>query len=138
MVVLLDRRQQALSGLWKPSRWRFLVKDSETEISRCRFAIVSAFSADLLGFSFSVAFSAGFLSVAIFGSVSNWFWLADRFDRGDEGGVEFAGAQVRDQLGRRGLGEGRGRVGVQAREQGRADAVRNSSDANLHRCVPRP
>ena len=32
----------AFDGLSKPSRWRFLVKNSEMEISRCRVAISSA------------------------------------------------------------------------------------------------
>ena len=32
----------ALEGLSKPSRWRFLVKNSEMEISRCFVAICSA------------------------------------------------------------------------------------------------
>jgi hypothetical protein len=34
----------AFCGLSKPSKWRFLVKNSETEISRWRAAIVLAFS----------------------------------------------------------------------------------------------
>ena len=33
---------RALAGLSNPSRWRFFVKNSLTEISRCREAIVSA------------------------------------------------------------------------------------------------
>src|ERR1700722_1943565 len=40
--------RSALAGLSKPSRWRFLVKNSLTEISRCRVAIDSAV-ARLLG-----------------------------------------------------------------------------------------
>ena len=34
--------RSALAGLSKPRRWRFFVKNSLTEISRCRVAIVSA------------------------------------------------------------------------------------------------
>src|SRR6185436_11140400 len=34
--------RRALEGLSKPSRWRFLTKNSETEISRCPLANVSA------------------------------------------------------------------------------------------------
>src|SRR3989442_15370235 len=34
--------RSALEGLSKPSRWRFLVKNSEMEISRCLLAIDSA------------------------------------------------------------------------------------------------
>jgi hypothetical protein len=35
---------RAFRGLSNPSRWRFFAKNSETEISRCFFAIDSAFS----------------------------------------------------------------------------------------------
>src|SRR5262245_23876586 len=38
----LTQVRRALRGLSKPSKWRFLVKNSETEISRCRAPISTA------------------------------------------------------------------------------------------------
>jgi len=43
----------ALRGLSNPSRWRFFRKNSETEISRCFFAMLSAVS--LLAVRFAIA-----------------------------------------------------------------------------------
>jgi hypothetical protein len=71
-MASLTAVSSALRGLSKPSRWRFLVKNSETEISRWRFAIDSAFSPDFEALGSFVAFGA--LSSAILASsVANRF-----------------------------------------------------------------
>src|SRR5580765_165796 len=59
----LTQVRSALRGLSKPSRWRFLVKNSETEISRCRAPISTAERA-AAGFA---GFASGFLASAAFG-----------------------------------------------------------------------
>src|SRR5258708_33919479 len=55
----------ALRGLSKPSRWRFLVKNSETEISRWR-APISTAEGVVVGLA---GFASGVLASAAFGSV---------------------------------------------------------------------
>src|SRR5712664_4243784 len=61
----LTQVRSALRGLSKPSRWRFLVKNSETEISRWRAPISTAegFVVGLAGFASGVLASAAFGSV---------------------------------------------------------------------------
>src|SRR5204863_5166055 len=61
----LTQVRSALRGLSKPSRWRFLVKNSETEISRWRAPISTAemVVAGLAGFASGVLASAAFGSV---------------------------------------------------------------------------
>src|SRR5690242_21387267 len=70
----LTHVSSALRGLSNPSRWRFLVKNSETEISRCRAPISTAemVVGGLTGFASGVLASAAFgpagdLSVAASG-----------------------------------------------------------------------
>src|SRR5213595_3852850 len=62
----LTQVRSALRGLSKPSRWRFFVKNSETEISRWRAPISTAEAvvAGLAGFASGVLASAAFGSVA--------------------------------------------------------------------------
>src|SRR5689334_19312534 len=62
----LTQVRSALRGLSNPSRWRFLVKNSETEISRWRAPISTAevVAAGLAGFASGVLASASFGSVA--------------------------------------------------------------------------
>src|SRR5258705_8523346 len=52
----LTQVRSALRGLSKPSKWRFLVKNSETEISRWRAPISAA---DTAGFGVAVRVSTG-------------------------------------------------------------------------------
>src|SRR5258707_7615798 len=61
----LTQVRSALRGLSKPSRWRFLVKNSETEISRWRAPISTAEGAVGLA-----GFASGVLASAVFGSVA--------------------------------------------------------------------
>src|SRR5262249_22719942 len=58
--------RSALRGLSNPSRWRFLVKNSETEISRCRapISIAETVVAGLAGFASTTSASATFGSRA--------------------------------------------------------------------------
>src|SRR5882672_8464250 len=62
----LTQVRRAFRGLSNPSRWRFLVKNSETEISRCRAPISTAegAAAGLAGFASEVLASAAFGSAA--------------------------------------------------------------------------
>src|SRR5437773_6197843 len=61
----LTQVRSALRGLSNPSRWRFFVKNSETEISRCRAPISTAemVAVGLAGFASGVSASAAFGSV---------------------------------------------------------------------------
>src|SRR3990172_8148734 len=52
----LTQVRSALRGLSKPSRWRFLVKNSETEISRWRAPISAADGARGLARTVAIAF----------------------------------------------------------------------------------
>src|SRR5437773_3198287 len=62
----LTQVRSALRGLSNPSRWRFFVKNSETEISRWRAPISTAemVAVGLAGFASGVLASAAFGSVA--------------------------------------------------------------------------
>src|SRR5438552_8322564 len=62
----LTQVRSALRGLSNPSRWRFFVKNSETEISRWRAPISTAegVAAGLAGFASEALASAAFGSVA--------------------------------------------------------------------------
>src|SRR5215831_4984941 len=62
----LTQVRSALRGLSNPSRWRFLVKNSETEISRCRapISIAETVVAGLAGFASTTSASATFGSRA--------------------------------------------------------------------------
>src|SRR5205809_8147143 len=62
----LTQVRSALRGLSNPSRWRFFVKNSETEISRCRAPIATAemVVAGLAGFASGALASAAFGSTA--------------------------------------------------------------------------
>src|SRR6267143_3115574 len=62
----LTQVRSALRGLSKPSRWRFLVKNSETEISRWR-APISTAEGVVVGLA---GFASGVLGSAAFGSVA--------------------------------------------------------------------
>src|SRR5437660_1952784 len=66
----LTHVRSALRGLSNPSRWRFLVKNSETEISRCRVPISTAemVVVGLAGFP-SAAFASGALASVALGAV---------------------------------------------------------------------
>src|ERR1700674_2907021 len=61
----LTQVRSALRGLSKPSRWRFFVKNSETEISRWR-APISTAEVVVVGLA---GFASGVLARAAFGSV---------------------------------------------------------------------
>src|SRR6266513_3573453 len=73
----LTQVRSALRGLSKPSRWRFFVKNSETEISRWRAPISTAegVAVGLAGFASGALASAAFESVA-FGSVAGVLTVA--------------------------------------------------------------
>src|SRR5258705_5597045 len=68
----LTQVRSALRGLSKPSRWRFLVKNSETEISRWR-APISTAEVVVLGLA---GFASGVLASAAFGSVAGGLAVA--------------------------------------------------------------
>src|SRR6266478_4690942 len=70
----LTQVRSALRGLSKPSRWRFFVKNSETEISRWRAPISTAegVAAGLAGFASGALASAAVLGVAASGFALDW------------------------------------------------------------------
>jgi hypothetical protein len=147
----------ALRGLSKPSRWRFLVKNSDTEISRWRLAIDSAVSAarpflSALSFAALAALASVILSVS--GSKrSCWpveVLMTKRSSGGRGGGAGDAGAvaaarargaaaAVVDAT-RDGVGGGARRTGCaalaqHARRSGRAGAKGETAGSLRHGCT---
>src|SRR5258706_10195638 len=80
----LTQVRSALRGLSKPSRWRFLVKNSETEISRCRAPISTAevVVVGLAGLASRVLASAAFGSAGVLAVAASGFALDLALDFG--------------------------------------------------------
>src|SRR5262245_39294790 len=93
----LTQVNRALRGLSKPRRWRFLVKNSETEISRWRAPISTAETPSLGAgetAGFSVATAAGGFGATVAAAGSERFFLRADLLRPDLANSVLSGSHI--------------------------------------------